>query len=101
MRVVVIEQVHLDPRRRLRLRPTLARASGYTSIYRNASRVRWDGLCGELYVHDVPEFSTVDEFKQIVTAVAREYGDHLILSSSTVYVDISSEVIAAFREFAL
>ena len=63
--------------------------------------MRWDGLCGELYVHDVPEFSTVDEFKQIVTAVAREYGDQLVLSSSTVYVGISSEVIAAFREFAL
>ena len=98
MREVIIESVRLDPHRRLRLRPTLARVSGYHSLYRSSSRVRWDDLCGELYVHDVPEFSNVDEFKDIVAAVAREYGDQLILSPSTAYVDIPSDVIAASRE---
>jgi hypothetical protein len=62
--------------------------------------VRWDDVCGELYVHDVPEFSTVDEFQQIVAAVAREYGDQLIFASSTAFVDIPSDVIVALREFA-
>jgi hypothetical protein len=62
--------------------------------------VRWDGLCGEFYVHDVPEFSTVDEFKEIIAAVSREYGDKLILSAATVYVDIPNALIAALRESA-
>jgi hypothetical protein len=100
MREVIIERVRLDAYRRLRLRPTPSRASGYGYIYRDASSVRWDDLCGELYVHDVPEFSTVDEYKQIVAAVAREYGDQLILSPSTAYVDIPSDVKAALRESA-
>ena len=62
--------------------------------------MRWDGLCGEFYVHDVPEFSTVDEFKEIVAAVSREYGDKLILSAATVYLDIPIALIAALRESA-
>jgi hypothetical protein len=98
MREVIIERVRRDPHRRLRLRPTFWRASGYNPVYRSASRVRWDDVCGELYVHDVPEFSNVDEFKEIVAAVAREYGDQLILSPSTAYVDVPSDVIAALRE---
>jgi hypothetical protein len=101
MREVIIERVHLDPHRRLRVRPTFSRASGYSSIYRSASTVRWDDLCGELYVHDVPEFSTVDEFKQIIAAVAREYADRLALAPSTVYVDLPSELIAALCESAV
>jgi hypothetical protein len=60
--------------------------------------VRWDGLCGEFYVHDVPEFSTLDEFKEIIAAVSREYGDKLILSASTVFADIPSALITALRE---
>ena len=98
MREVIIERARLDLHRRLRLRPTLARVPGYDSLYRSGSRVRWDDLCGELYVHDVPEFSNVDEFQEIVAAVAREYGDQLILSSSTAYIDIPSDVIVALRE---
>ena len=47
-----------------------------------------------------PEFSTVDEFKEIIAAVSREYGDKLILSAGTVYVDIPSALIAALRESA-
>jgi hypothetical protein len=100
MRELVIQRVRLDAHRRLRLRPTPSPPSGYNYIYRDASSVRWDDLCGELYVHDVPELSTFDEFRWIVAAVAREYSDQLILSPSTVYVDIPSDKIAALRESA-
>jgi hypothetical protein len=98
MKEVNIQRVSLDPHRRLRVLPTSSRPSGYDYIYRDASSVRWDDLCGELYVHDAPEFSTVDEFQQIVAAVAREYGDQLMLSSSTSYVAVPSDVITALRE---
>jgi hypothetical protein len=96
MREVIIQRVSLDPHRRLRLRPALSPPSAYDHI-RDTS-VRWDGLCGEFYVHDVPEFSNVDEFKEIIAAVSREYGDKLILSAATVYADIPSALIAALRE---
>jgi hypothetical protein len=99
MREIIIQRVSLDPHRRLRLRPTPSRPSGYDHII-DTSSVRWDALCGEFYVHDVPEFSTVDEFKEIIAAVSREYGDKLILSAGTVYVDIPSELIAALRASA-
>jgi hypothetical protein len=97
MREVIIQQVSLDPHRRLRLRPTPSGPSRYDDI-RDASNVRWDGLCGEFYVHDVPEFSTLDEFKEIIATVAHEYGDELIFSASTVFVDIPNDLIAALRE---
>jgi len=94
---IIIQRVSLDPHRRLRLRPTPSRPSGYDHI-RDTSSVRWDSLCGEFYVHDVPEFSTLDEFREIIAAVACDYGDKLILSSATVYVDIPNALIAAMRE---
>jgi hypothetical protein len=49
-------------------------------------------------VYDAPEFSAVDEFKLIVAAVAREYGDQLAMSASTEYVDIPTDVLAALRD---
>ena len=100
MREVVIQRVRLDPHRRLRLRPTPSPQSGYNQIHEALSSVRWDDLCGEFYVHDVPELSTVHEFRRIVAAVAREYSDQLILSPSTEYVDIPNDKIAALRESA-
>jgi hypothetical protein len=100
MQEVIIQRVVLDPDRQLRVRPTPSRPSGYGYIYRDALSVRWNDLCGELYVHDALEFSTVGQFKQIVAAVAREYGDQLVLSPSTLYVNIPSDVIAELRESA-
>ena len=38
--------------------------------------------------------------KEIIAAVSREYGDKLILSAATVYVDIPNALIAALRESA-
>ena len=95
---VIIQQVGLDSNHRLRLRPATLRSAGYDYIWRDASSVRWDGLNGEFYVHEAPEFTPLDEFKQIVAAVAREYGETLIFSPSTVFVDVPSSLITALRE---
>jgi hypothetical protein len=38
----------------------------------------------------------VDDFNRIVSAVAREYGDQLVLSALTAYVDLPSETIAHY-----
>jgi hypothetical protein len=102
MREVIIRQVSLDPNRRLRLRPTPPQRLGpyYVYIYRDASGVAWDDLRGEFYVRQNPESNPVDEFKRIIAAVAREYGEKLTLSPSTLYLDIPNDMIAALRESA-
>src|SRR5690348_14688039 len=85
---VIIQRVSLDAYRRLRVRPSPSRPDGYGYIWRDATSVRWDELKGELYVKDNPEFTPVADFNRIVAAVAREYGDELVLSASTAYVDL-------------
>ena len=95
---VIIHQIRRDANHRLRVKPVLSRPSGYDYIYRDASSVAWDKSSGELYVRDCPEFTNVDEFRQIVSAVSREYGDQLTLSASTEFVNVPSDIIAAFRK---
>lgn len=104
VREIIIQQVSLDPNHRLHVRPILPNSppsdykSDYRFIFRDASSVRWDEGSGELYVqHDAPG-TPLNEFKLIVAAVAREYGDQLVLSPSTVYVDVPSDMVAALRE---
>jgi hypothetical protein len=49
--------------------------------------------------HGVPavEFTPVTDFNRIVSAVAREYGDQLVLTASTAYVDLPSDTVAELR----
>jgi hypothetical protein len=86
MSEVIIQRVRLAPDGRLRLR--LTGSASYPYIYRSASSVRWDPESEELYVLEVSGFDAVADFKQIITAVAQEYGDELLLSQGTVYVDV-------------
>lgn len=95
---IIIQQVSLAPNGRLRLRPTPSWKSGYSYVWRDASSVRWDDHTGELYVDVVSEITSLDEFKLMVAAVAREHGQHLVLSPVTVYVDVPNSVVAALRE---
>jgi len=62
----------------------------------------WRGISksGELYVRECPEFTLVEEFKQIISAVAREYGDQLTLSHLTTFLDIPFDLVATLREAA-
>jgi hypothetical protein len=92
---VIIQQVSLDVYRRLRVRPSPTRPGGYGYIWRDATSVRWDELKGELYVKDNLEFTPVTDFNRIVSAVAREYGDELVLSASTAYVDLPNDIVTA------
>ena len=90
---ITIQRVRLDPTGRLRVRPPAS--SEYPFIHRDASSVRWDGRSHELHVLEAAGLDALAEFQQIVRSVHREYGDALMLSSSTEYADISSELVAA------
>jgi hypothetical protein len=95
MSEVLVQSIAVDSRGRLRVQ--LANSS-YGYIWRDASSVRWDDSTSELYVLHVPGFDALAQFKQISSAVKREYGDHLVLSSSTKYIGMSDELIASLRE---
>jgi hypothetical protein len=60
--------------------------------------VRWDDLSRELYVTGDPELTEVEEFRLIIRAVDSEHGDRLIVSPSTAFVDVPSEMAAAFMQ---
>lgn len=92
MSEVVIQKVRLDPNGRLRVQP--AKPAVYPHIYRSASSVRWDSDNSELYVLAILVFDAVAELKQITLAVAQEYGDELLLSSFTEYVDVPGDLVA-------
>ena len=94
---VLVQQIRLDSNRRPRVRPVLSRPGGYSYIWRDATSVRWDELSNELYVTG-DALTAIEEFRLIISAVAREHGDRLILSPSTAYVDVPSEMIAAFMQ---
>jgi hypothetical protein len=65
--------------------------------------VRWDEHDAELYVAyvgGVPDITLVEDFRLIVSAVASEHGDRLVLSPSTAFVGAPSEVVAILRGIA-
>jgi hypothetical protein len=104
MREVVIQQVSLGANGGLRLRPLFQPSptglSGYKYIWRAAMSVRWDEHDAELYVEyvdGVPDLTLVKDFRLIVSAVASEHGDRFVLSPSTAFVGVPSEVVAALR----
>lgn len=98
MTEVIIQQVSLASNGQLRLRPDTSRPTGYKYIWRDATNVAWDEACAELYARD--SLTPVEQFKRIVGAVEREYGDKLKLSPSTAFVDLPSNIITVLRESA-
>jgi hypothetical protein len=103
MREVTLQQVSLGANGGLRLRPSPIGPSGYKYIWRAAMSVRWDEHDAELYVEygdGVPDLTLVEDFRLIVSAVASEYADRLVLTPSTAFVGVPSELVAALHRMA-
>jgi hypothetical protein len=83
MNDVEISHIALDSAGRLRVHPRPASVE-YAHIYRAASSVRWDTADRCLCVLPVDGFTVIDELRQIIAAVASEYGDSLYIDDSTV-----------------
>jgi hypothetical protein len=98
MSIVAIDRIALDSSGRLRVYPRLAGA-GYDYIYRDATSVRWDTSDRGLYVLPVDGFTPLDEFNQIISAVAREYRDSLVIEESSI-LDIPTELVEKLREIS-
>jgi hypothetical protein len=100
MREVIIQQVSLGANGGLPLRPLSLGPSGYKDIWRAAMSVRWDEHNAELYVAyvgGVPDITLIEDFRLIVSSVAIEHGDRLVLSPSTAFVGVPSEAVVELR----
>ena len=106
MATTPIAFVVIDEDGRLQVYPDVPRSdAGYQYIYRDASGIRWDdeNLC--LYSEIPRELSHGQWFTIILDAIEREYGDDLILTRHTGWVNVSddlrTELLAKFADLTI
>jgi hypothetical protein len=94
MRVEDIAEVGLDDERRVFVRP----ASGdFEHIYRAAMEIYWDRSAGRLSHPARKGWSPVQWFRQILAAMAEEYGVRLELTDRTVWSNVSVDLRSQFE----
>lgn len=87
MRETLIAQVSIDESLRLQITPESPPTMSYEQIYRVAMSVRWDQDRRSFYAV-APDLDYVLSYKQILAAVASEYGEQLILTANTVWSNV-------------
>ncbi len=88
MKKTPIEEIKIDEENRLLIRPRLEH--DYQYIYRDASGVTWIEELRCLSAREPAKWNHFDLFKQIVSAVQREYGEMLVVTSETKWINIPS-----------
>jgi hypothetical protein len=88
----VIEELGLDAKGHLFLRPVAATAEGYSQIYRDASGIRWNTALRVLHAYEPERWEALALYKQIIAAVRREYGVLLTIRPDTRWSGISDEL---------
>lgn len=91
MRTVNIASVWVDESSRLRVTPDLEPSEDYRFVYRAAMCVSWDPASRSVFPSSPREWSCAKWFRQLVEAVANEYGTLLVLSRDTEWSGISDE----------
>jgi hypothetical protein len=86
-----IEKIHVDPWGRLFVQPRILADEDFAFIYRAAMEVSWDPLSRSLFAPVPREWSQVQWYKQIVAAVADEYGTELYVTARTQWQNVSVE----------
>ena len=80
-----IAEVGIDQTGSLYVRPSNL---SFPYVYRAGMEVGWDAERGRLFSPKPREWSYLDWYRQILAAVAGEYGDHLMLSASTIWAGV-------------
>jgi len=89
MQIEVIAEVGIDYEKRVFVRPG---SGDFEQIYRAAMDVHWDRSTGRLS-HPAPRnLPPAQWFRQIVAAVADEYGVRLQLTDKTIWSNISADL---------
>lgn len=86
-----IASVEIDNFGRLRVVPSTA---AFPYIHRAGMEVTWDDATRSLHSPRPREWSHVGWYRQIVSAVAREYGCRLLLTERTVWINVDSDIRA-------
>lgn len=84
-----IASVEIDDQGRLRIVPDTA---AFPHIHRAGMEVHWQDTTRSLYSPRPREWSHVRWYRQIVSAVAGEYGCRLFLTERTVWINVNSDV---------
>jgi hypothetical protein len=89
MHFVAIREVRLDPATDdLRVVPDVPTSRDYDGVYRAAMSARWDLATHEFYVVDFIGRTPLASYRQIVGAVANEYGARLTPTAATVWTHV-------------
>jgi hypothetical protein len=94
----VIEEVGIDKAERLYLRPAL---TSFDYIHRAGMEVSWDQAGKRLFTPKPRQWTHLDWFRQIIAAVAGEYGVALELSPSTIWSNVPEELRTEIEAAAL
>ena len=94
MKTVSLAKIEIDEKGWLRLYPV---GAVYDFIYRAAAGVAWDKTGGFLHAHELGDWTYSVYFKQIVSAVASEYGDVLQIKPETEWSKVADEVRRAIE----
>jgi len=89
---VSIDEIGLDVRGHLFVRPTGAAADEFAYIWRDASGVRWNAKERVLEAAEPKRWDTTELYKQILAAVRREYGVQLTTTLKTRWVRIPDDL---------
>lgn len=89
---ITIREIVFDLAGGIRIAPVLEEKGHYSQIYRSAMSVRWDHVAQEFYMTPRADRqrTPVEAFQTIVTVIASEIGDQLVITDATVWRGISS-----------
>jgi hypothetical protein len=94
---MLIEEIGLDARGHLFVRPLAASANEFAYVWRDASGIRWDSELRRLHAAEPARWEAIDLYKQIVAAVHREYGIQLHITTSTICAQVPEDLQRSLR----
>ena len=100
MRQVQIKEVTTNASGQLLVRPELLPEESFSMVYRAAMGVNWDAKEKALVTPPPSDWTQFEWFKQVVTAVAHEYGQQLVIRASTQWPGIPTEMRARIETWA-
>ena len=92
MRIIAIQEISIDGTGRLFVRPKLCNDADFALIYRAAAGIDWDADSRSLVAPKPKEWSYLDWFQNILSAVRTEYGDQLTFSSHTRWSNVPDDL---------
>jgi hypothetical protein len=93
--VVPIDEIGVDARHELFVRPALAAPQDFRFIWRDASGIRWDPDLRALRAAEPNRWELFALFKQMVAAVRNEYRTTLTVTPHTVWSNVPMDLKTA------